>query len=399
MNATSERSLENKGFANTILPIILSVFAVYLTIGITLGTLPGFIENNLGYGSITIGIVIGLQAAATLLTRAYSGKLTDTRGAKHSTRLGALLVMATGLLYVAAAAASGHSSVALGIIVLARIIHGVAESLLVTGALTWGIGLAGPARSGRVMTWNGIAMYAGIAIGAPAGIWITANHGVSVAFAAIALLAVASWLAPRSLPTLAVDPGHVRAPFYKVIGQIAQQGLALAFSSIGFACISSFISLLFGQKQWGDSSLAFVVFGSSYILVRIFFSSLPDRFGGYRVALFSFAIEIIGQLLIGCSTSKAMAILGCSLTGIGFSLIFPSLGVLAIRKVAPQMRGTALGVYGAFFDLSLGIAAPIAGVIASWFGYQSVYIFGGISCALAIAVLASGRGSRAAKQV
>ncbi|MCY1226649.1 putative MFS-type transporter YfcJ [compost metagenome] len=86
-----------------------------------------------------------------------------------------------------------------------------------------------------------------------------------------------------------------------------------------------------------------------------------------------------------------MAIAGCSLTGAGFSLIFPSLGVLAIKKVNPQMRGTALGAYAAFFDLSLGIAAPIAGLVASWFDYQSVYIFGGVSALLAIVVLLLGK--------
>ncbi|GAE86376.1 MFS transporter [Bacteroides reticulotermitis] len=71
----------------------------------------------------------------------------------------------------------------------------------------------------------------------------------------------------------------------------------------------------------------------------------------------------------------------------GTSLIFPALGILAIKKVAPQMRGTALGAYSAFFDLSLGIAGPIAGLITGWYNYQSVYLFGGISCMLAVLVL------------
>ena len=51
------------------------------------------------------------------------------------------------------------------------------------------------------------------------------------------------------------------------------------------------------------------------------------------------------------------------------------------------MRGTALGAYAAFFDLSLGIAGPIAGIIAAWSGYSSVYLFGGISCLAAILIL------------
>lgn len=381
------RRLHDSGFYKVIAPIITSVFAVYLTIGVTLGILPGYIQNKLGYSSLFVGIAIGLQALATLLTRAYAGKLTDTKGAKVGNRIGALLGVITGIMYLVATLFCPAASVSLAIIFASRIVHGVSESLLVTGSLTWGIGLVGVAKSGKVMTWNGIAMYAGIALGAPLGIMLNKFYGMESPFVVFILLSLTSWLITIKLPTLPVDLNHIRTPFYKVIGKIAKQGLGLAFSSIGFACISSFIALLFVQENWGNASVAFIIFGGSYILVRIFFSSYPDKYGGYKVALFSLIIEIIGLLFIRLSISKTMAIAGCGLTGAGFSLIFPSLGVLAIKKVTPQMRGTALGAYAAFFDLSLGIAAPVAGLIATWFNYQSVYLFGAISCLFAMFIL------------
>ena len=130
-----------------------------------------------------------------------------------------------------------------------------------------------------------------------------------------------------------------------------------------------------------------MVFGACYVLTRIFFASFPDRFGGYRIALISLLIEIAGQLLIWTSASKEIAIIGCGLTGVGFSLIFPALGVLAIQKVSPKMRGTALGAYVAFVDLSLGLAGLLAGLVAGWFDYQAVYLFGGISCLLSVVIL------------
>jgi MFS family permease len=381
------RSLNDSNFYRVIVPVITSVFAVYLTIGMTLGVLPGYIQNKLGYSSLFVGVAIGLQALATLLTRAYAGKITDTKGAKISNRIGALLGVVTGIMYLAATLFCPAAPFSLAIIFASRIVHGVSESLLVTGSLTWGIGLVGIAKSGKVMTWNGIAMFAGIALGAPFGILLNKFYGIESVYAAFILFSLISWLITIKLPTLPVDLNQIRTPFYKVIGKIAKLGLALAFSSIGFACISSFIALLFVQKNWGNASVAFMVFGGSYILVRVFFSSFPDKYGGYKVALFSFIIEIIGQLFIYLSISKTMAITGCGLTGAGFSLIFPSLGVLAIKKVTPQMRGTALGAYAAFFDLSLGIAAPVAGLIATWFNYQLVYLFGGISCLLAVFIL------------
>ncbi|WP_413534031.1 MFS transporter [Empedobacter brevis] len=374
-------------FYEAIIPIIISVFGVYLTIGIAFGVLPRFVQNNLGFGSLSVGLAIGLQSLSTLITRAYSGKITDTKGAKKSNLIGVILAVIAGFAYVLAFLSQENRGLSFIILLVARLIHGVGESFLVTGALTWGIGLVGNENSGKVMTWNGIAMYAGIAIGAPLSIWLSSEYGVLPAFVLIVIMPFVSWVVTAKLPTLAVDKNHVRTPFYKVIGAISGQGLSLAFSSLAFGCIASFIALFFNERNWGDASLAFMVFGVCYVLTRLFFASFPDKYGGYKIALISLVIEITGQLLIWTAVNKSIAIIGCGLTGIGFSLVFPALGVLAIKKVQPQMRGTALGAYVAFVDLSLAIAGPLAGLIAAWFSYQSVYLFGGISCVLAIVIL------------
>lgn len=386
MSTTLEK-VQTINFFRATTPIIISVFGVYLTIGIALGVLPGFVQNTLGFDSIIVGFVIGLQSLSTLLTRAYSGKITDTRGAKKSKMSGVVLAVIAGIVYVLAVLFQANPLMALVFLLLARIIHGVGESFLITGALTWGIGLAGHFNSGKVMTWNGIAMYAGIAIGAPVSIWLSKEYNILPAFILIALLPLVSWLSTVKLPSIPVDKDHVRTPFYKVIGAISGQGLSLAFSSMAFGCIASFIALFFSQKSWGDASLAFMIFGICYVLTRIFFASFPDKYGGFKIALISLIIEVAGQLLIWTSVSKTLAVIGCGLTGVGFSLVFPALGVLAIQKVKPQMRGTALGAYVAFVDLSLGMAGPIAGLIAGWFDYQTVYLFGGISCIIAMIIL------------
>ncbi|MET3036633.1 MFS transporter [Chryseobacterium sp. NRRL B-14859] len=375
------------GFYQAIAPIIISVFGVYLTIGIVLGVLPMFVRGKLGFDSMIVGLVIGLQSLSTLLTRAYSGKITDTRGAKRSKMSGVILAVLAGVVYILAVLFQANKWAALVFLLLARIIHGVGESFLVTGALTWGIGLVGPSKSGKVMTWNGIAMYAGIAVGAPLSIWLSKEYGDLPVFLLIALLPFISWLATAKLPSIPVDKDHVRTPFYKVISAISGQGLSLAFSSMAFGCIASFIALFFSEKNWGDASLAFMVFGICYVLTRVLFASFPDKYGGFTIAAISLVIEVIGQFLIWTSVSKTTAIIGCGVTGIGFSLVFPALGVLAIQKVKPQMRGTVLGAYVAFVDLSLGLAGPLAGLVAGWLDYQAVYLFGGISCILSIVIL------------
>ncbi len=71
----------------------------------------------------------------------------------------------------------------------------------------------------------------------------------------------------------------------------------------------------------------------------------------------------------------------------GFSLVFPSLGVEAVRNVELVNRGSVLGIFTAFFDLALGISGPAAGVIVTHAGYSFVFLFAAIMALLALVIV------------
>ena len=73
-----------------------------------------------------------------------------------------------------------------------------------------------------------------------------------------------------------------------------------------------------------------------------------------------------------------LALGGVALAGFGFALVFPALGTEAVQSFPPQNRGSALGVYTAFVDLSLGISGPMAGVIVSELGYSPLFLFAAV---------------------
>jgi MFS family permease len=104
------------------------------------------------------------------------------------------------------------------------------------------------------------------------------------------------------------------------------------------------------------------------------FGHLPDRIGGAKVASACMLVEAAGLAIIWRAPGFSTALAGVTLTGLGYSLVFPGLGVEAIHLTPPQSRGVTMGTYTAFLDLALGIASPALGLIAATAGLRSVFL-------------------------
>jgi MFS family permease len=65
-----------------ILSVVIFNFASYLTIGLPLAVLPGYVHETLGYSAFWAGLVISLQYFATLVSRPHAGRYADMLGPK-----------------------------------------------------------------------------------------------------------------------------------------------------------------------------------------------------------------------------------------------------------------------------------------------------------------------------
>jgi MFS family permease len=101
---------------------------------------------------------------------------------------------------------------------------------------------------------------------------------------------------------------------------------------------------------------------------------LPDRLGGARVALWFVLIETVGLILMWLAAGVAVATIGAAVTGFGYALVFPALGVEAVQRAPPESRGVAMGAYTACLDIALGVSGPLLGAIASHTGLSSVFL-------------------------
>jgi MFS family permease len=370
------------GLVGGILPLFLTVFCCYLTIGASLPVIPLFVHRDLGFGPVVVGIAIGMQALVTVLTRAYAGQRIDVRGPKTAMLLGLSACTISGLLYLASASLVAHPWTSLAALLTGRVVLGLGDSFVVTAALSWGIARLGLQHSGRVMTWHGIAMYGAVAAGAPLGLLIARLHGFAGVAWLVILAPLLSILLATSMAQAEVHAGK-RLPFSAVLGKVWKAGVGLALGSVGFAAVTTFATLLFITRGWAGTSFALTVFACAYVLPRSVLSGLADRMGGASVAAVSLSFEALGQFLIWAAPGPTLAFIGLAFAGFGCSMMYPGLGVVAVRAVPAQSRGAALGAFGSFFNASMALSAPLLGAVAAQFSYSSIFLCGGVGALVA----------------
>jgi MFS family permease len=354
-----------------------------LAVGATLPVLPDYVRDNLHGSNLEVGIVSGAFAVTGIVCRPLAGNFADRRGRRITVMIGALLAAIAGALYFVPAGIPG--------LLVARFFLGAGEGTVFTAGSAWNVDMAPPERRGRMIGLYGLAIWTGLTLGPPIGVLLQHAGGFNLVWAFAAGAPLLGAVIASQLPE-GLTPESIGADEDEDRRFISREALApgatFALSVVGFAAVSAFIVLSLDDRGIGHGAAVFSVFAGTVVATRLVAGGLPDRIGAARCALGAALVEALGLFLIGAADSLPMVIAGAVGMGAAFSLLFPSLSLLAVERVAPDRRGAAMGTFTACFDLGMLVGSPAVGAAAAIGGYSAAFYVAAIA-ALACAVLAS----------
>jgi MFS family permease len=348
--------------------VVGSGLAYFLALGTVLPVVPRYVEDRLGGGDVSVGIAVGSLFVGAVLLRPYVGRLGD--------RLGRRILIIAGAAVVAVSIALYGVVESLGFLVAARVLTGVGEAAFFVGAATMITDLAPPHRRGEAISYWSVAVYGGLAFGPVIGEAVLDQEGFGatwVVAALLATLATALAVCTREVPR----PDAEAATSSGLINRAALGPGTVLFSGlIALAAFTAFVPLYVDDIGLHNADVVFLTYGGIVLVVRIFGARIPDALGGRTSGGAALAASAVGMAIMAAWGTTAGLLVGTACLAIGASLLYPALLLLALGGAPESERGSVVGTFSSFFDLSQGLGSVLVGMMAAATSYQGAFALG-----------------------
>ena len=339
--------------------VSLASLAYFVADGTSFALVSRFAIGSLGADAFGAGLVFGAFSLSALVLRPLAGGLADRRGRRPLMVGGSLLfgvVMLAHLLVTSVA-----------ILVVLRLLLGVAEALVFVAAFAAEADLAPASRRGEALTLFSLSLYLGIAVGPLIGeaafdaggfpaVWIAS--AVLAAVAALTAVAV-----PETRPQDDPAPAHPRRLLHPA-GVLP--GLILMTGVWGMGGYFTLMPpYVVGPLGLDGARVFLLVFGGTVILARLAGARLPDRIGARRLSGGALLLTAAGLALMGVLPTVSGLLGGTLLLGLGVAFTTPALASLTVSRAPANERGAALGTFSAFIDLAFGVGPIAMGAVAA----------------------------------
>jgi predicted MFS family arabinose efflux permease len=350
------------------------------------------LAHDIGFGTSVIGTVFAVYAVTLLLTLLTAGSLSDHIGRRPVAVIGFVVLAASMVLF-------WHAD-SVAVLILARIVQGMATGFLISALSATALDFAPAGRTGVAALWNALAPGIGLALGAlvsgialdvpgaPLAEVFLSLTGAYVVVAA--LFALVPETAPRrngawaSLRFRLSIPATIRADFWRSAPAIVA----------GWATGGLFLSLganIVRQQPGGAAPLwqalpVVVLAGSGAVAAFALRSRTPRTTLVFGTAALAVGTALsLGALGLG---SLPFYIVAVAVTGTGFGTAFSGVITSLAPRIPATERADTFAVIFLLAYLSFGVPAVVAGMLVPVAGLSAVCVgYGVIVVALAVVAL------------
>jgi predicted MFS family arabinose efflux permease len=356
--------------------------AYFTSAGIAIYTLPLWVTGPVGSDKSGAGLAFGAFAVSALILRPVAGRLADTRGRRPLLVGGALL---SALVMLGTAYADN-----LVLVVLLRLLFGVAEAAFFVASLAALADLAPPSRMSEAISYNSLGLYLGLAFGPPLGELLVGMAGFTAAWyggAVLSLIAVVVAVGIKDVESRSASTaGRAKLIHWKAV----PPALGFFASVVAMGAFFAFGSLQADAVGLMPVSTPLFVYGMVVVAGRLLLARVLDRFPALLLGAVALAIIGGGLLIMALWSTPIGMALGAAVMGFGVTLSTPALFSAIFATAKPSERGAASGTASVFLDLGiaggpilLGLAAQASGIPFA-FGVAAALVLVGCGWILAL---------------
>jgi MFS family permease len=360
--------------------------------------LPMFMVSVLGASALTVGLVEGAAEATALVTKVFSGALSDYLGKRKL-----LAVIGYGLGAITKplfAMASG-----IGLILSARLLDRVGKGIRGAPRDALVADLAPPQMRGAAFglrqSLDTVGAFGGPLL-AVALMLVWADDFRAVFWVAVipGALAVALLIfgvqeperaqhgAPRANPIRWTNLQRLGAPYWWVV--IVGAFFTLARFSEAFLVLRAQQGGL--RVAWVP--LVMVAMNAVYALSAYPFGKLSDRMPHTRLLRVGLIVLIAADLVLASSNHWSVVVAGVGLWGLHLGITQGLLATMVADTAPEDLRGTAFGFFNLVSGLAMLVASLVAGLLWDQLGAGFTFGAGAAFCVLTLLGLALRRPPR-----
>jgi len=352
--------------------------------------------RGLGSAETTIGLVVGLGQAASVVTRPMVGVLLD----RHAHRR---VLLWCGALNVLSCLPFLFLTRVGPALLAATVAHFVVWGALFAAYFTYASDLVPPARRAEGIAVFGVAGVLSNGIGPAIGEWVLAHCDWQAFFLVSAALGVVSIGVTAVLPFR--PRRHVHAGALGVgeaLRTMHASGIARVFVTMllfgaGVDVALFYVAPFTRTVGLERASPFFAAYMGAAVATRLVGRRLLDDLGPYRVAGPSLVLFGLGLAILGLLPAPGILPLGGLACGAGAGTIFPVLTALALGRTPAEHQGSATSLMTAALDLGGLAGIPLCGALAEAAGYPRAFAMVAAVEVIACLLLATDPGRRVAR--